>query len=57
MTDARIISEIAPLMPEELSTLAERLAQTDDSREALRLRETLVRGSFGMPPTESASVA
>ena len=31
----------------ELSTLAERLVQTDDPIEASRVRETIVRGFYG----------
>jgi hypothetical protein len=34
----------------ELSTLAERLVQTDDPIEALRVRESIIRGFYGAEP-------
>jgi len=34
----------------ELSSLAERLVQTDDPIEASRVRETIVRGFYGAAP-------
>ena len=56
MAAAQIISEIGLLTPEELSSLAERLVQTEEPGEALRVRETILCGFFGVLPIDSASV-
>ncbi len=55
MAAAQIISEIGPLTPEELSSLAERLVQTDEPGEALRVRETILCGFFGVLPADSTT--
>ena len=57
MTAAQIISEIGPLTPEELSSLAERLVQTGEPGEALRVRATILYGFFGVLPADSTTTS
>jgi hypothetical protein len=38
------------LVPEELGDLARRMAETDDTAEAERLKEEIVRGFYGDEP-------
>jgi len=44
---ARQLAENQPLTPEELGELAKRMVETQDSEEADRLQEKIVRGFYG----------
>ena len=44
---ARQLAESQPLTPEELGELANRMVETQDSAEADRLQENIVRGFYG----------
>jgi len=43
----RLVTDNPPLTPEELGELANRMVETEDSAEADRLKEKIVRGFYG----------